>query len=243
MSSKGARSLKNALKEKSVNTLMVYPHGRYVPREGDFIINWGSSISPSWQANKLNSVESVSNSTNKYKTFVKLLEHTVPTVTYSIDKEVAQSWVEEGNKVFCRTLLTGHSGKGIIIASTAEELVDAPLYTLAFPKTNEYRVHVWNGEVLDVQEKLKREGTGRRRDYDVWNHGNDFIFARLHVEPTPELITHSIKAVQALDLDFGAVDIGYNRRTNTYAVFEVNTAPGLTGTTLDKYVERIIRYV
>jgi glutathione synthase/RimK-type ligase-like ATP-grasp enzyme len=45
-----------------------------------------------------------------------------------------------------------------------------------------------------------------------------------------------------MGLDFGAVDIGHRLIDNQFFVFEVNTAPGLEGTTLDKYAKAIYNY-
>ena len=56
--------------------------------------------------------------------------------------------------------------------------------------------------------------------------------------PDPVRDTIAVNAVKALGLDFGAVDIIYNEKENQYYVLEVNTAPGLEGTTLIKYAER-----
>jgi D-alanine-D-alanine ligase-like ATP-grasp enzyme len=50
-------------------------------------------------------------------------------------------------------------------------------------------------------------------------------------------------AIKSLGLDFGAIDMIYNERRNQYYVLEVNTACGLTGTTLDKYVEVFKEFV
>ena len=47
-------------------------------------------------------------------------------------------------------------------------------------------------------------------------------------------------AIKALGLDFGAVDIIYNEAEDQHYVLEVNTAPGLEGTTLQKYTEAIL---
>jgi glutathione synthase/RimK-type ligase-like ATP-grasp enzyme len=44
-------------------------------------------------------------------------------------------------------------------------------------------------------------------------------------------------AVQALGLDFGAADVGFNN--NKASVYEVNTACGLMGKTLEAYAEAI----
>ena len=44
-------------------------------------------------------------------------------------------------------------------------------------------------------------------------------------------------AVEALCLDFGAVDVVWNATKNKAFVLEVNTAPGVEGTTLEEYKE------
>ena len=52
----------------------------------------------------------------------------------------------------------------------------------------------------------------------------------------PALTELAVVAVKALGLDFGAVDCCLDLNGNPY-VFEVNTGPGLEGTSFDKYVE------
>ena len=51
----------------------------------------------------------------------------------------------------------------------------------------------------------------------------------------------AIDSVAALRLDFGAVDIIWNKRHDRYYTLEVNTAPGLEGTTLERYSNAIRR--
>lgn len=219
-------------------TLRVYPNRRYRKRSTDLVINWGASREAQWGSPSLNQPAAVTIAANKLKTF-EALRDVCPLPQWTTDKQSAQHWVNDGYKVFCRQLLTGSGGDGIIVSSEGV-LPDAPLYTRSFNKTREYRVHVWKGNILDVQEKRKREGTGVRSDNDVWNFSNDFIFARESIELPPEIREVAIEVVHSLHLDFGAIDIGYNHREGTMALFEVNTAPGLTGTTLNKYVEAII---
>jgi len=231
MSSKSSRDLARAL-----DTIRVYPDRKYVYKDNHLVINWGSSRVPDWHcAEMLNQPYPVLDAANKLSSLYKFNEFNVPTVEWTEYSYEADRW-REWDKVFARTILTGHSGKGIVVCTT--ELVPAPLYTKEFRKTNEYRVHVWDNEVLDIQEKRKREGTGSRIDHDIWNHGNDFVFARQNVNCPDVVKDAAILAVQALGLDFGAADVGYNTNGDV-AVFEVNTAPGLTGTTLTKYVEKI----
>lgn len=241
MQSNSSKALAEALRELGHKVLRAYPDRNYTPRDDDIIINWGNSSSPTWDyGNIINRPARVAIAANKLRTF-DLLDwfSDTPTPAYTPSKEIAALWIELGNKIFCRTTLTGHSGQGIVVANTEEELVDAPLYTISLQKTNEYRIHVFKGEVIDIQEKRKRSGTGVRSDHDVWNLGNDYIFAREGVECPIVAQSSAIMAVHHLGLDFGAVDVGYNRPSDSHVIFEVNTSPGLEGTTLQKYVERI----
>ena len=52
----------------------------------------------------------------------------------------------------------------------------------------------------------------------------------------------AIKAVEALDLDFGAVDIIETRQGEIF-VLEVNTAPGLEGKTVESYGNAILNFI
>lgn len=219
----------------------------YDARRSDVIINWGNS-SPSAiirSQHDLNSHEAIALACNKLKTFQTLeaagFEH-IPIWTDN-RYELNELWgANPDAKVYCRTSLTGHSGRGIIIATNTYELVDAPLYTLGTKHKHEFRVHVFKGRVIDVQQKKRRLGysgpsTGIR------NHSNGYIYARVDIDVPDLLLSSSLSAVNALGLDFGAVDIGYRERDGKAFVFEVNTAPGLYGTTLTNYVNAFKEYL
>ena len=49
--------------------------------------------------------------------------------------------------------------------------------------------------------------------------------------------------MMAIDLQFGAVDIIWNEKENKCYVLEINTAPGLVGTTLTKYTEAFTKEI
>ena len=57
-----------------------------------------------------------------------------------------------------------------------------------------------------------------------------------------EAKTQAQNAVEALGLDFGAVDIILGKNGIWY-VLEVNTACGLEGTTLEKYCEQFRKFI
>lgn len=233
LGSESAKKLAQAL-----NTKRVRPDGNYYHHRNHIIINWGNSTLPTWWQDTrtlLNKPYSISLAANKKVTFNKFRACDVPHPEWTDLHELAELWIEDGHKVFCRTSLTSHSGQGIVIASTVEELVDAPLYVKAVKKDKEYRVHVFNGQVIDFQLKKKKLG------YEggisgIRNHHNGWVYTREGVTLPDNIKEASINAVNSLALDFGAVDV-CSTLAGDVAVFEVNTAPGLHGLTLTKYTE------
>lgn len=101
-------------------------------------------------------------------------------------------------------------------------------------------MHVFNGAIIDVQRKMRnRDVPDEQVNWMVRNHSNGFIFGREGVSLPSTATQLCIDAVAELGLDFGAVDLIWNEHSDTYYVLEINTAPGLTGTTLEKYAEAI----
>jgi glutathione synthase/RimK-type ligase-like ATP-grasp enzyme len=219
----------------------VFPNKTYKHKPNHLIINWGLSSDPNWWKdelgdNWLNIPYAVGRAANKITAFYDM-QDTVKIPLFWTSKDSAKRYMEAGGfKVVCRTLLSGHSGAGIVIATTPEELVDAPLYTQFIEKDKEYRVHVFNGFIIDYQQKKRRRGV--ECNDDVRNHHTGWVYARTDVVLPEGVATNAIRAVSSLGLDFGAVDLCTDRNGNVF-VFEVNTAPGITGSTLDKYVEAI----
>lgn len=216
------------------------------------VINWGCSQLPAdiLQCDVFNAPIAVALAANKLSTFKKFQEWNADDLGAPIgffishpewteDKAVAQGWLDTNKAVVARQKLTGHSGEGIVIARPGEQLVDAPLYVKYVKKTNEYRVHVLSGEVVDVQRKARRQDVPDEVvNWQVRNHANGFIYAREGFEVPPSVEEQAISAVIALGLDFGAVDIIWNDHEQKPYVLEVNTAPGLTGQTLQGYIDR-----
>ncbi len=153
--------------------------------------------------------------------------------------------VSLGKTVFARTLINSTGGRGIVEfepASGAPAPI-APLYTEYIPKKAEYRVHVFNGEVIDVQQKKKRRAFDNdTRDTRVRNLANGYVYTRESIVAPVDMDTLAINAVNAVGYSYGAVDIIYNEKRNQCFVLEVNSRPGLMGTTLDKYTEALIRH-
>lgn len=180
--------------------------------------------------------------TDKLTQFRRFQEHGISCPEWTTDHSTARSWLVDRGAVVCRTLLRGSEGRGIVVAETPEQLVQAPLYTRYIKKKKEFRVHVLNGEVIDVQEKRRKAEFDGERDARIRNVANGYVFCRGDIVEPEQLRPLALAATAALGYGMGAVDIGFNERSNTCFVLEVNSTPGMEGTTLQKYSDAIVRW-
>lgn len=148
----------------------------------------------------------------------------------------------ESEVIFARTLVNSTGGRGIVEFTLGSDPTPrAPLYTAYVKKKAEYRVHVFNGEAIDIQQKKKkREFNADTRDTRVRNLANGYVYCRDGLVPPEGIQDLAIRAVAAVGYRYGAVDIIYNERNNQCYVLEVNSRPGLMGTTLERYSNAII---
>jgi glutathione synthase/RimK-type ligase-like ATP-grasp enzyme len=243
----GAKELRKALNNAGVPTKGIRPVGsRYANQDDHLVVNWGDSKCPEYD-NMLNNPANVCLATDKYACMHRFDRHVVSIPTSFYTKGGAKDYLELNAEgiIYCRTILNGSKGAGIVIANSVDELVDAQLYTVGITgKRREYRVHVFNGKVIHQQQKKRRDGWKDNPNYSdtVRNLNGGWVFAIKDVEVSEAVKVESIKAVQALGLDFGGVDIVEDANGGVY-VIEVNTACGLHGTTIDKYCEAIKAYV
>ena len=165
----------------------------------------------------------------------------VPAPDFATDAESAAAL--PGNTIVLRKLLKSSEGKGIEMVE--KEQLDpavhkAPLYTQYIPKKAEYRAHVYNNKVIDVQQKKKRAGYEGQRDTKVRNTANGYVFCRDNITIPGDLAAVALAAVQSLGRTQGAVDIIYNERQNKCYALEVNARPGMQGTTLKSWSAAIL---
>lgn len=203
-------------------------------------VNWGSSELPFIPNKLLNHPNAVKVSGNKLLTF-QALQGKVSIPEFTTDREVALDWIANKDTVLARHTLVGHSGEGITI-HTEGDLPFVKLYVKYKKKKKEFRVHVFKGRAIDIQEKRREREVERDEEQQkIRNRANGWVFCRDNLVVPDDLVAQSVLAVATLGLDFGAVDIIWNERDNKSYVLEVNSAPGLEGTTLEKYVEELSR--
>lgn len=214
-----------------------------VPNSWDIVINWGASKCPSAYTEGshrvVNPPSAIARASNKRSAFLTMSAAgvSIPKFSTSIPDI---DW--EGLTVV-RHKLTGHSGEGIELVAQGAELPAAPLYVEYVPKKDEYRVHVMGESIILVQRKGARSDYEGKPDFQIRNHKNGFVFVRNDVSPDERVLDEARKAIKALGLDFGAVDIVWNQSRQKAYVLEVNTAPGMEGSTIGDYAEAFRDYL
>jgi glutathione synthase/RimK-type ligase-like ATP-grasp enzyme len=225
----------------ALNIKLVKHEGKPLRFKGP-LINWGNSkpIARHIECGGcLNPPDAVRNAVNKLQAF-KLMEGKVALPGWTEDREEAIKWLAGDFDVVVRHKLNGHSAEGLEIVkhNDPDVIPFAPLYTKYIKKDQEWRIHVFKGKVFFEQRKArKKDVPDEEVNWQVRNLKGGFIYAHQDVQASEEVKKQAIMAIDALGLDFGAVDIITNKRGEAY-VLEVNTACGLEGTTLAKYVEQ-----
>ena len=225
-------------------------NSRYRPRPRDVVINWGSS-EPYSGCRVLNVPEAVARAVDKKITWRTLELNAVPTVTWTEDHAEALRWMRENNeRVLARRLLRGSQGRGITVYSRDGTEHSQPMYEMgdeggvyvkAFGNVlsnEEFRVHVVGGEAIDAVQKKRRRGHESINPY-IRSYNNGWVFCREGINVPPAVLDAAVRAVRALGLDFGAVDIAHDPSSGHVCVYEVNSAPGVEGTTLESYANAL----
>lgn len=234
--SQGARALSRAIPARRIR----HTRSRFTGQRRPIVINWGCTDLPDWKerCRIINPDHLVARVSNKLAFF----EHMHPlaiTPPFTTDRDEAASWLGIGRRnraVLCRTLLSASGGRGITLARTRDELVPAPLYVKYIPKVEEYRLHVFRGEVLDVQRKARRRDVPDDEvNWQIRNLEGGFIYARQNFAAPPHVSVVALQTVAHCELDFGAVDVIWNGEGRHAYVLEANSAPGLEGTTVERY--------
>lgn len=245
----GCKRLVQELRTEGYNALRTKVTGSaYKGYSSHLIVNWGRSERPPMMNSvpMLNDFEAVHNASDKIRTFEILsstLSNNIPKWT-TVVAEARRLIRDEHETIYCRKYTRASQGRGIVVATRIDELELSPLYTSKVEIDRELRVHVFSGSIIDYAQKKRmtsetREERGIEVNEDIRSHDNGWIFAREGVTINEDTKRVAIEAVATLGLDFGAVDIVMTPQC-VPKVLEVNTAPGLEGTTLESYKNAIV---
>lgn len=234
----GSRSAK-ALATELGGRVLKLVGSTFKPKPDDVIINWGNTTvgaHPIGGYYSYNPEIAVRHASNKLLFFNQMKDTGVIPKFWTKKEDIP----DDEYPIVCRTILSGHSGAGIVIASDADGLVDASLYVKYVKKKEEYRIHVGRSKeeyiTISVQKKARRLSVPNTDvNWQVRNLSGGFIYKRegFTVPSSVEKAAHD--CLRASGLDFGAVDVIYNQHEEKAYVLEINTAPGLEGQTVIDY--------
>lgn len=243
--SDGARALKDALNAAGIRSIL--SNRNNFERDGRIILNWGEhqggGVTYNTRNKWLNSFESVAIARDKLATFQRLrMGGGVNVPQFWTNKDAVEA--ERGEAIILeRHSLTGQSGSGIVVKRQGEALGDAPLYVKYIRKEEEYRVHVFNGQAVAVQQKRRESDAEQDQNQRlIRNRDNGWVFCiqDIAADRKQAISEQAVRACRAIGLDFGAVDIVVGRRDGLAYVLEINSKPGLSSpTVIDGYVNAI----
>lgn len=236
--SQGLKLLKEELRLRGHDVKEIkVRNSHYRPHPDDLIINWG--VPKQHFPGELNA--NASNAANKLKAFQLMVRNGL---RWTVNKEEAKTF----RLCYCRTLLSASQGRGVVVARSPEEVVDAPLYTKGITEVEgEYRIHIFKGRVVDFSKKMRMNSERLSEENIIHNPlirnlENGYIFGREGVSLSPELERVALESIEDLCLDFGAVDLVLSARSGKAFTLEVNTAAGISGTTVASYASAIENY-
>jgi carbamoylphosphate synthase large subunit len=199
------------------------------PREPQ--VRWGNSDDENGIHVVLNKPEAVRNATNKIKAFRMLQEAGVRVPKW----ELAPFESEFGILGRSRNHMAGRDIVKYDPIPIRAAQGNHDFFTEYIPSLREFRVHVFGGEVIRVQQK-KFYGEGE----PPWlrSHDNGYVFVGRRMDNVnPNRMQAAKDAVEALGLDFAAVDV-LVAQDGRPVVLECNTAPGTSPLTAKAYLER-----
>lgn len=214
------------------------------------LVNWGSRGVPVEYTRSnikiLNPADKIAIASNKLDFLNCMNISNVRTPEFTTEPDVALAWGEEGHEVLGRRKY-GSCGKDIVFFS--EDIVgfmQSEFWTKYKKKKAEYRIHIFDGKIIDQQRKALRKTDEQGNEIDpsdidfrVRNLANGFVFVRNDVNPPDDVVEQALRSIEATGLDFGAVDVMWNATEMKAYVLEINTAPGLEGSTIESYVNAI----
>lgn len=185
------------------------------------VIGWGKAIGYGKNVYTLNP----SPLPNKYIELIALKRGGVPHVAYSLSYP-GPGW-------YGRTL--HHSGGKDFL----EHDNPADFFTQHVEVGEEFRVHVFQGQVIKVAKKVPNK-EGWHHPY-IRNKRFGWRFIRGEGYITQGCRAAGVAAVAAVGYDFGAVDVGI--KLDTYpVVFEVNSAPRVEGSSVEAWGTAFLDY-
>lgn len=222
--SDGARDLVEAIRLRGTLARRRRKGKAFLIADEDLVVCWGETFRKvaGVHARVLNSNPVFS----KWEELAILRDKEVRTVPFALTKQ-GQDWLPRRSN---------HQGGSDLLHPG-----HADYYVQKVNVAREFRVHILDGKSIRVGMKVHRENFPNPHP---WIRAYDAGWKLSYGDDCQNAIPRGVrdlakKAVAALELDFGAVDIGVG--TGGPWVFEVNKAPGLEGRTVEVYADQFVK--
>ncbi len=241
-SCKTGRRLYEALRQRpEFNRVKRVRNDNRVPTV-DVHIRWGNSTSVGDGSLTINTPDAVRNASNKFR-MMEILKRTAGVNTpkgilrgQDYTEEELDSLKNEDGQLFVR-------GSNMSVRYDTTFTQSDHYCTTPIDKDKEYRVHVFNGKVVAVYEKIPNDG----EEALIRKDANCRFSKRRHDEGDPTCNADAqamcIRAVQALGLVFGGVDLIRDKTTKKFYVVEINSSPALNTPNIERYVDEFIKFI
>lgn len=202
------------------------------------LIRWGSRAgTDAGRERVLNPRSSIARASNKLESLHLLRDRGIPVPDFDTNPEAL---LERSNYPILGRRLQHARGTDIVLCLQRRDYRRRPrdYYVAYIPTNREYRLHVAGGEVIRVQGKYLDVG----EDYVPWlrNYATGHRFRAPRRRLHNARLNDAVGAVEALGLDFGAVDLIVADDGSHY-VLEVNTSPSCSPLTGAAYVNAFAR--
>lgn len=244
------KALFEYMKEAEVfNRLSRVRKNKLVPNV-DVLIRWGNSQSQAARnipAIEINKASAIKNASNKLQ-MMTILANTEGVITPPV---LLTKSLDSSTIMDLLPALSNDEGLFFARSGTTKEVRLTDMYntsdqyiTKPINKDHEYRVHVFGDEVLGIYEKVPNEGEISESSI-MKDHNSKFVRCNMdmRLRCNEEAQAMCIKAVAALGLDFGGVDIIREKDTNNFYIVEVNSSPSLNNLNLNRYVDKFVEFI
>jgi len=239
-----AKALANELGARTINN-------KRFKKKPSVFVRWGNSYLESPEgAIEVNDLEAVKNSSNKLlmaRILSAVPEAKFPKVWFfddEIDHPSPRSNSEEDIEEFIDLLPSGLYFRNKFNQARLRNFkVEGDMYAVEkIDKIREFRVHVFQDEIVGVYEKIPYEGNPDYWKDDVCRFKRIDTASKEALKGTKGIRPAAKAAVKALGLVFGGADVMIDIDGNVF-VNEVNTAPSLNTENVKRFSEKIKEYV
>lgn len=210
----------------------------------DVLFRYGNCGAVKGNDTDLNSKEFIQLCQNKKSFADFILAHNEFAPQFFTMDEVPQFY-----PIVIRKTLTGFGGAGIIFCANQEQYnlnMRRNYWWTPFVKCEfELRVHVFGNQVNRIYKKILDNGN-QEEEFPIRNHHSGYHFSlrnKENYQKVIDLVSRLGEHFKSVGGNFVGLDLGYNKESGRYFIFEGNSAPGLNSVNAREYAEYFVEFL